>query len=84
MRWIDYGERGAVERCIIDAVYARRGGTGHRSWNGSLLFVLNHLPEKQHELCQTYTFLTKLGTGEVEELMDGECLLHPDSAFARK
>lgn len=49
-----------------------------------LLFVLNQLPEKQHDLYQAYTFLTKLGTDEAEEVIDAECLLHPGSAFARK
>ena len=49
-----------------------------------LLFVLNQLPEKQHDLYQAYTILTKLGTDEAEEVIDAECLLHPDSAFARK
>ena len=49
-----------------------------------ILFVLNQLPDEQHDLYQAYTVLTELGNVELEEMIYGECLVHPDSAFARK
>ena len=48
------------------------------------LFVLNQLPEEQHDLYTVYTFLTRMGTTELESMIEEECALHPDSAFARK
>ena len=49
-----------------------------------LLFVLNRLPKKQHDLYQAYTFLTKMGTAELDNMVEEECIAHPDCAFARK
>ena len=49
-----------------------------------LLFVLNLLPEEEHDLYTAYTFLMKLGTDEFEHMIKEECTVHPNSAFARK
>lgn len=49
-----------------------------------LLFVLNQLPEEQHDLYQAYTFLTMMGTQEIDCMIEEECTTHPNSAFARK
>ena len=49
-----------------------------------LLFVLNRLPRKQHDLYQAYTFLTKMGTADLDNVVAEECIAHPDCAFARK
>ena len=52
--------------------------------NAIILFVLNQLPEEQHDLYTVYTFLTRMGTDELENMIEEECTLHPNSAFARK
>ena len=49
-----------------------------------LLFILNQLPEEQHDLYEAYTFLTKMGDDRLEDMVAEECITHPDSAFARK
>ena len=49
-----------------------------------LLFILNHLPQEQHNLYEAYTFLSKMGTPELEDIVEEECIAHPNSAFARK
>lgn len=49
-----------------------------------ILFVLNLLPEEQHNLYEVYTFLTRMKTEELEDMIEEECITHPDSAFARK
>ena len=49
-----------------------------------LLFVLNLLPREQHTLHEAYTFLSRMGTPELEDMVEEECAAHPNSAFARK
>ena len=49
-----------------------------------LLFILNQLPDEEHDLYTAYTFLTKLGTDEFNHILEEECTAHPNSAFARK
>ena len=49
-----------------------------------ILFVLNLLPREQHNLYEVYTFLTRMKTEELEDMIEEECITHPDSAFARK
>lgn len=49
-----------------------------------LLFILNQLPREQHSLYEAYTFLSKMGTPELEDMVEEERITHPDSAFARK
>ena len=49
-----------------------------------LLFVLNQLPEEQHDLYDAYTFLTRMGTAVLEDIIAEERITHPNSAFARK
>lgn len=49
-----------------------------------ILFVLNLLPQEQHNLYEVYTFLSKMGTPALENMIEEECTTHPDSAFARK
>ena len=49
-----------------------------------LLFIMNVLPRERHNLFEAYTFLTKMGTDDLEDMIDEECADHPDSAFARK
>ena len=49
-----------------------------------ILFVLNLLPQEQHNLYEVYTFLSKMGTPALENMIEEECTAHPDSAFARK
>ncbi|MCI9121108.1 MAG: type IV secretory system conjugative DNA transfer family protein [Oscillibacter sp.] len=49
-----------------------------------LLFILNQLPQEQHSLHDAYTFLSKMGTTELEDMIEEERITHPNSAFARK
>ena len=49
-----------------------------------ILFVLNLLPPEQHNLYEVYTFLSKMGTDGLENIIEEECTTRPDSAFARK
>ena len=49
-----------------------------------ILFVLNLLPQEQHNLYEVYSFLSKMGTPALENMIEEECTAHPDSAFARK
>ena len=49
-----------------------------------LLFVMNLLPQKEHNLYEAYTFLSKMGTEELLNMIEEECTSHPDSAFTRK
>lgn len=49
-----------------------------------ILFVMNLLPPWQHNLYEVYTFLSKMGTDELENMVEEECTIHPDSAFTRK
>ena len=49
-----------------------------------LFFVLNQLPDKQHDLYEAYTFLTKMGSVELKNIIEEERNTHPRSAFARK
>lgn len=49
-----------------------------------LLFVMNQLPDEQHDLYEAYTFLTRMGTPELDNMIEEECTVRPDSAFARK
>ena len=49
-----------------------------------ILFVLNLLPQEQHNLYEVYTFLSKMGTDVLEDMIEEECTAHPHSAFARK
>ena len=48
------------------------------------LFILNHLPREQHNLYEAYTFLSKMGSTELDNMVEEECITHPNSAFARK
>ena len=49
-----------------------------------ILFVMNLLPQEEHNLYEVYTFLSKMGTDELQDMIEVECTTHPDSAFARK
>ncbi len=49
-----------------------------------ILFIMNLLPPEQHNLYEVYTFLSKMGTDGLENIIEEECTTHPDSAFARK
>ena len=49
-----------------------------------ILFVMNLLPPWQHNLYEVYTFLSKMGSDNLEDMIEEECVTHPDSAFARK
>ena len=49
-----------------------------------LFFVLNQLPDGQHDLYEAYTFLTKMGSVEMKNIIEEERNTHPRSAFARK
>lgn len=49
-----------------------------------LLFILNQLPQEQHNLYEAYTFLSKMGTPALENMVEEESIIHPNSAFARK
>ena len=49
-----------------------------------LLYILNELPEEEHTLQTAYTFLTKMGTDELEQMIEEERAAHPRSAFSRK
>ncbi len=49
-----------------------------------ILFVLSELPEEEQDLCTVYTFLSRMGTPELEQMVDEEMAVHPDSAFSRK
>lgn len=49
-----------------------------------LLFIMNELPEEQHDLCEAYTFLANMNTEELENMIEEEITAHPNSAFARK
>ena len=49
-----------------------------------ILFIKNNFPEEDHDLCTAYTFLSKMGTDELENMIEEECTLHPNSAFSRK
>lgn len=49
-----------------------------------LLFIMNELPEEQHDLCEAYTFLANMDTEELENMIEEEITTHPNSAFARK
>ncbi|MCI8403255.1 MAG: type IV secretory system conjugative DNA transfer family protein [Lachnospiraceae bacterium] len=49
-----------------------------------LLFVMNLLPQKEHNLYEAYTFLSKMETEELLNMIEEECTSHPDSAFTRK
>ena len=49
-----------------------------------ILFVLNQLPDEQHDLYEAYTFLAKMGTEELKDMIEEERITHPRSAFARK
>ena len=49
-----------------------------------LLFILNQLPREQHNLCQASAFLARMGTPELEDMLEEERITHPNSAFARK
>ena len=49
-----------------------------------LLFLLNQLPQEQHNLYEAYTFLSRMGSEELEDIIEEERITHPHSAFARK
>ncbi len=49
-----------------------------------LLFIMNQLPEEQHDLCEAYTFLVNMNTEELENMIAEEITTNPNSAFARK
>ncbi len=49
-----------------------------------LLFVMNLLPPKQHNLYEAFTFLSKMGTEDLDNIIEEEIITRPDSAFARK
>ncbi len=49
-----------------------------------LLFILNRLPQEQHNLYEAYTFLSKMGSIQLEDMIEEECITCPHSAFARK
>ncbi len=49
-----------------------------------ILFIMNLLPPWQHNLYEVYTFLSKMGTDELTNMIEEECTTHPDSAFTRK
>ena len=49
-----------------------------------LLFVLNELPDAQHDLYEAYTFLSKMGSDDLKKIIEEYLTVHPQSAFARK
>ena len=49
-----------------------------------LLFLLNQLPQEQHNLYEAYTFLSRMGSEELEDIIEEERITQPHSAFARK
>ena len=49
-----------------------------------LLYILNELPEEEHSLYTAYTFLTRMGTDELDQMIEEERATHPHSAFTRK
>ncbi len=49
-----------------------------------LLFIMNVLPQERHNLFEAFTFLSRMGTDDLNDMIDDECADHPDSAFARK
>ena len=49
-----------------------------------ILFVMNQLPEEQHDLCEAYTFLANMNTEELENMVEEEIITNPNSAFSRK
>lgn len=49
-----------------------------------LLFILNRLPQEQHDLYTAYTFLEEMGTLAMDCMVAEECIHHPESAFALK
>lgn len=49
-----------------------------------LLFILNEMPDEEHDLYEAYTFLTRMGSRAMQALIEEEVHTHPDSAFARK
>lgn len=49
-----------------------------------LLYILNQLPEEEHSLYTAYTFLTKMGSDGLEQMIEEERAVHPNSAFSRK
>ena len=49
-----------------------------------ILFIMNLLPREQHNLYEVFTFLSRMGTNDLENIIEEECITHPDSAFARK
>ena len=49
-----------------------------------LLYVLNELPDEQHDLYEAYTFLTKMGSSGLENIIEEYLAVYPQSAFARK
>ena len=49
-----------------------------------ILFVMNLLPTQQHNLYEVFTFLSKMGSDNLDNMIEEECVTHPDSAFARK
>ena len=49
-----------------------------------LLFIMNELPEEQHDLCEAYTFLANMNSEELENMIEEEITTNPNSAFARK
>ena len=49
-----------------------------------ILYVLNCLPEDQHNLCEIYYMLSNMNGDELGILFEDECALHPKSSFAMK
>lgn len=49
-----------------------------------LLFVLNELPDEQHDLYEAYTFLTQMGSADLENMIEEYLAVHPQSAFTWK
>ena len=49
-----------------------------------LLFLLNQLPQEQQSLYEAYTFLSRMGSEALNDIIEEEIITHPNSAFARK
>ena len=49
-----------------------------------ILYTLNCLPDKQHNLCDIFYLLSNMKDEEIATIFDGECMLHPTSSFAIK
>ncbi len=49
-----------------------------------LHFVLNKLPQENHDLYEAYTFLTKMGTCNLDNMVEQEMIAWPRSSFCRK